>query len=401
LLLRSSSSRLTFLHLGVLRFEAMQFSCLNQIAAPVASSVGIRTVLSVTFSRLGEGIGSLLAIGRIIVHPIVALASAIKIALTPFMWLFTLFSLAHQFTRVQRLVVFGVEVGENFIFNRNDGVAVCNLCDQIVYNILTIDDIDPEDINCDRICPYGLNKCVEMCRIIISALEQATEYPCEALKMCPKQNHTPIQELLKLEEKDDAEYNVQCKLVYPLFRPSRCHPPDHCYKVEPGSDLIGKPHCALKRPLLMAYRRYTDPIRLEDIRLQKALSSKKYCGDLSRQELKENPLCIDRPTGWAYFAHVLQIFAVVIAVVASICAIETPTLQDDRSWLIFWMVLLVVHTSEDVADIYLSRYPLYFFLRLLFVIWLIPGFMFSGAENLYLTCRRVVIAMANAIKALE
>ena len=72
-----------------------------------------------------------------------------------------------------------------YLRNIEDDEAKCNLCGQIVSNLWIWDDIDPEDINCEEVCPFRFSKCMRVCRTLSEAAVTATEYQCEALK-CAK-----------------------------------------------------------------------------------------------------------------------------------------------------------------------------------------------------------------------
>jgi hypothetical protein len=52
-------------------------------------------------------------------------------------------------------------------------------------------------------------------------------------------------------------------------------------------------------------------------------------------------------------------------------AIESPGGDDDRQWLTFWLIALLLTFTEGFYDLLLSRLPIYYELKLSFLIWLI------------------------------
>ncbi len=42
-----------------------------------------------------------------------------------------------------------------------------------------------EEIECEDVCPFKLEKCVKICQRVSSALKDSAGYPCIAAKMCP------------------------------------------------------------------------------------------------------------------------------------------------------------------------------------------------------------------------
>ncbi|KAF9423321.1 ER membrane protein DP1/Yop1 [Podila epigama] len=74
--------------------------------------------------------------------------------------------------------------------------------------------------------------------------------------------------------------------------------------------------------------------------------------------------------GWVYPAY------------RSFKALETPEKEDDKQWLTYWTVYGFVSILESFTDILLYWFPFYFFLKTVFLLWLmIPTF--NGAATVY------------------
>ncbi|KAG0264988.1 ER membrane protein DP1/Yop1 [Mortierella polycephala] len=74
--------------------------------------------------------------------------------------------------------------------------------------------------------------------------------------------------------------------------------------------------------------------------------------------------------GWVYPAY------------RSFKALETPDKDDDKQWLTYWAVYGFVSILESFTDILLYWLPFYFFLKSVFLLWLmIPSF--NGAAIVY------------------
>ncbi|KAF9161920.1 ER membrane protein DP1/Yop1 [Mortierella sp. AD011] len=70
--------------------------------------------------------------------------------------------------------------------------------------------------------------------------------------------------------------------------------------------------------------------------------------------------------GWIYPAY------------RSFKALETPGLDDDKQWTVYGFVAII----ESFTDVLLYWFPFYFFLKTLFLLWLmIPSF--NGAATVY------------------
>ncbi|KAF9291224.1 ER membrane protein DP1/Yop1 [Mortierella alpina] len=74
--------------------------------------------------------------------------------------------------------------------------------------------------------------------------------------------------------------------------------------------------------------------------------------------------------GWVYPAY------------RSFKALETPSKDDDKQWLTYWAVYGFVSILESFTDVLLYWFPFYFFLKSVFLLWLmIPSF--NGAATIY------------------
>ncbi|KAF9436201.1 ER membrane protein DP1/Yop1 [Entomortierella beljakovae] len=74
--------------------------------------------------------------------------------------------------------------------------------------------------------------------------------------------------------------------------------------------------------------------------------------------------------GWVYPAY------------RSFKALETPEKDDDRQWLTYWTVYGFVSILESFTDILLYWFPFYFFLKTVFLLWLMLP-TFNGAATVY------------------
>ncbi|KAG0271030.1 ER membrane protein DP1/Yop1 [Linnemannia exigua] len=63
-------------------------------------------------------------------------------------------------------------------------------------------------------------------------------------------------------------------------------------------------------------------------------------------------------------------------------ALESPEKEDDKQWLTYWTVYGFVSIIESFTDVLLYWFPFYFFLKTVFLLWLmIPSF--NGAVTIY------------------
>ncbi|KAG2442675.1 hypothetical protein HXX76_002758 [Chlamydomonas incerta] len=67
---------------------------------------------------------------------------------------------------------------------------------------------------------------------------------------------------------------------------------------------------------------------------------------------------------------------------ASLKAIQSPGKLDDTQWLTYWVVYAFISTFESVGAIVLQWIPLYYEIKLLFVLWMIAP-QTQGARKIY------------------
>jgi len=65
-------------------------------------------------------------------------------------------------------------------------------------------------------------------------------------------------------------------------------------------------------------------------------------------------------------------------------ALRTETNEDDQQWLMYWVVFSLFVCLEQVLDVVLPWIPLYYELKIAFVIWLMAPYPFQGAKFLFL-----------------
>eukprot|EP00286_Rhodomonas_abbreviata_P002249 CAMPEP_0181347916 /NCGR_PEP_ID=MMETSP1101-20121128/34129_1 /TAXON_ID=46948 /ORGANISM="Rhodomonas abbreviata, Strain Caron Lab Isolate" /LENGTH=303 /DNA_ID=CAMNT_0023460153 /DNA_START=21 /DNA_END=928 /DNA_ORIENTATION=- len=225
--------------------------------------------------------------------------------------------------------------------------AACDLCDELVTMMLELDDakdnmdLDGDEL-CDNICPFKLEKCVNLCEKLMEAIKTSTKFPCEAVGVCQ-----PLDEFGEAPE---------CKYI----AGKGCQPHAICAKTRN----LPYPKCDLKAGKLK-WKRYT-----------KAMTEN--VGALAGAH---EVFCVDEATGvhlLAEYAGYLLIF--VVATAKSVYAIETKGGDDDRQWLSFWMIFFLFTTVERFTDVILSKFPLYYECKLVVLIYLI---LFDGASGLY------------------
>jgi len=79
------------------------------------------------------------------------------------------------------------------------------------------------------------------------------------------------------------------------------------------------------------------------------------------------PLLIIFVVGVGHF--LIDIVGFAYPLYASIKAIESADKEDDTQWLTYWMVFALFKLIEDVADVFVSAIPFYFFIKLAFLVW--------------------------------
>ncbi|EQC28089.1 hypothetical protein SDRG_14182 [Saprolegnia diclina VS20] len=55
---------------------------------------------------------------------------------------------------------------------------------------------------------------------------------------------------------------------------------------------------------------------------------------------------------------------------ASFKALETPSTDDDKQWLTYWVVFSITSSAEEVAERVVSYLPGYYVLKCIFLVWL-------------------------------
>lgn len=154
---------------------------ISSITNSIISVIKKPKLLSLVLQNI-QNVLSLLQPIIIFLSPIITVISKLKIIFTPFVWIFTVYSISEYISNIA-LLLFSIK---DYLLHYNDKAAKCNLCNQITFNILDTENINPNDINCDQSCPFGLKQCKDMCKKISKAIFSVSEYPCEALKMCTK-----------------------------------------------------------------------------------------------------------------------------------------------------------------------------------------------------------------------
>ena len=120
------------------------------------------------------------------------------------------------------------------------------------------------------------------------------------------------------------------------------------------------------------------------IAIAEGLMSQKRCG-----EPDAGPYCIAKPSGFGRIAEFLVWFlSILYGGYASTVAIESPGGDDDQQWLTFWIIFVASMLLEQTfALVILSKFPLYYQLKLMFIVWLM---LFDGAATVYRWIRRRV-----------
>ncbi len=116
--------------------------------------------------------------------------------------------------------------------------------------------------------------------------------------------------------------------------------------------------------------------------IAEGLINQKRCGDPDA-----GPYCIAKPSGFGRVAEFLAWFlSILYGGYASTVAIESPGGDDDQQWLTFWVMFVGSMLFEQTfARVILSRFPFYYQLKLIFVVWLL---LFDGAATVYRMIRR-------------
>mmetsp|Transcript_12890 Transcript_12890/g.22273 ORF Transcript_12890/g.22273 Transcript_12890/m.22273 type:complete len:148 (-) Transcript_12890:710-1153(-) len=72
---------------------------------------------------------------------------------------------------------------------------------------------------------------------------------------------------------------------------------------------------------------------------------------------------------------------------ASFHALRSPSQEDDRQWLIYWIIYALCNVFEFFLDLVIFWLPFYYEFKVFFILWLqLP--QFRGAEWLYLQLQK-------------
>ena len=75
--------------------------------------------------------------------------------------------------------------------------------------------------------------------------------------------------------------------------------------------------------------------------------------------------------GVSFSSVIVQFIGVVYPIYKSIQALETEsTVEDDRQWLTYWFIFSLFQLAESLFGWLLAYIPLFFLIKLLFIIWL-------------------------------
>lgn len=78
-----------------------------------------------------------------------------------------------------------VSIASQLVWNvatKGDGAA-CMLCDRVMNTMLS-GEADAMDMDCQKTC-WGLNKCIQICDKLVTALETSGRFPCVAAGTAP------------------------------------------------------------------------------------------------------------------------------------------------------------------------------------------------------------------------
>lgn len=368
---------------GVVLFIGSKINSVKQLAHAVvvspirAITSPFLTFLAPVFNAITVIFSPFITVMEVLGTVFGPVMGVVRTILTPIISLFAFFSLITHLNRIQKVLGTGIA----YMRQPTNGLTRCNLCDQIVYLILTMEDVDVDDVDCDDICPFKLAACLDICAKLAGALASAQEYPCEALKFCPKQ--PPVV--------NGKEQEIICEVEVRRWYEGGfgCNPEEHCALSFSDN---GDPKCIRARKKLLSNDSYMKKLALKAGRLTDAVFKKRYCNELTKEEVANKVMCVDAPTGyalWADYAYYILVF--VIAFGLSIHAVETPGLDDDRHWLVFWIMNMLLSTVESFTAVMLSRYPAYYFIKFLLIFWLLVW----GADWLYDRIREVTVFVFN------
>uniref|UniRef100_A0A7N5KTG4 Receptor expression-enhancing protein n=1 Tax=Ailuropoda melanoleuca TaxID=9646 RepID=A0A7N5KTG4_AILME len=67
----------------------------------------------------------------------------------------------------------------------------------------------------------------------------------------------------------------------------------------------------------------------------------------------------------------------------SIRAIESPSKDDDTTWLTYWVVYGFFSVAEEFSDTFLYWFPFYYAGKCFFLLWCMAPFSWNGSQVLY------------------
>jgi len=87
---------------------------------------------------------------------------------------------------------------------------------------------------------------------------------------------------------------------------------------------------------------------------------------------------------FGYFAElVCNIVGFVYPAYASIKALESSHKEDDTKWLTYWVVFALFSVFEFFSDIIFSWFPLYWLVKVVFLVWCFVPIQSNGSEYVY------------------
>jgi len=86
--------------------------------------------------------------------------------------------------------------------------------------------------------------------------------------------------------------------------------------------------------------------------------------------------------GWTLSRALLNLVGFAYPAYSSFKALRSPSVEDDQQWLTYWVVYGFFSVFEYWLDLFISWFPFYYEIKLLFVVWLqFPGV--NGAKFIY------------------